>query len=84
MFEQALTLTLLNVKLGKKKKRKKRNLSCGYSNPNLVRRRGSKIYPMQGRLYGREVTFSVVYPSGFKVPCTEAEKCGVDSPLNKA
>ena len=39
---------------------------------------------MQARLYGREVTFSVMYPSGFKVPCTEAEKCGVDSPLDKA
>ena len=33
---------------------------------------------------GREVTFSVMYPSGFKVPCTSAEKCGVDSPLDKA
>ncbi len=39
---------------------------------------------MQARLYGREVTFSVMYPSRFKVPCTEAEKCGVDSPLDKA
>ena len=37
---------------------------------------------MQARLYGREVTFSVRYP--FKVPCTEAEKCDVDSPLDKA
>ena len=54
------------------------------STPNLVRRRGSRIYPMQARLYGREVTFSVMYPSGFKVPCTKAEKCGVDSPLDKA
>ena len=24
---------------------------------------------------------SVMYPSGFRVPCTKAEKCGVDSPL---
>ena len=39
---------------------------------------------MQARLYGREVTFGVMYPSRFKVPCTEAEKCGVDSPLDKA
>ena len=67
-----------------KNKYKKRNLSCGYSNPNLVRRKGSRIYPLQARLYGREVTFNVMYPSGFKVPCTEAEKCGVDSPLDKA
>ena len=27
---------------------------------------------MQARLYGREVTFRVMYISGFKVPCTEA------------
>ena len=39
---------------------------------------------MQARLYGREVTVSVMYPSRFKVPRTEAEKCGVDSPLGKA
>ena len=39
---------------------------------------------MQARLYGRDATFSVIYPSGFKVPCTETEKCGVDSPLDKA
>ena len=39
---------------------------------------------MQARLYVREVTFSVMYPSCFKVPCTEAEECGVDSPLDKA
>ena len=45
--------------LVKKKKKKKRNLS--YSNPNLVRRSGSRIYPMQARLYGRYVTFSVMY-----------------------
>ena len=55
-----------------KKKKKKRNLS--YSNPNLVRRSGSRIYPMQARLYGREITFSVMYLSGFRVPCSEAEK----------
>ena len=39
---------------------------------------------MQARLYRREVTFSVMYPSGLKVPCTEAKKSGVDSPLDKA
>ena len=39
---------------------------------------------MQARLYGGEVTFRVMYPSGFKAPCTEAEKCGFDSPLDKA
>ena len=51
---------------------------------DLVRRRASRIYPMQARLYGREVTFSGMYPSGFMVPCAEAEMCGVDSPLDKA
>ena len=25
-----------------------------------------------------------MYPSGFSVPCTEAEKCGVDLPLDEA
>ena len=38
---------------------------------------------MQARLYGREVTVSVMYLSGFRVRCTEAGKCGVDSPLDK-
>ena len=57
--------------------------AAGYSNPNFVSRRGSRIYPMQARLNGREVTFRVMYLSGFKVPCTEVEKCGVDSPLDK-
>ena len=27
---------------------------------------------------------SVMYPSGFRVPCTKAEKCGVDSLQDKA
>ena len=30
--------------------------AAGYSNPNLVRRRGSRIYPMQARLYQRHHT----------------------------
>ena len=66
------------------KKNKKITWAAGYSNPNFVSRRGSRIYPMQARLNGREVTFRVMYLSGFKVPCTEVEKCGVDSPLDKA
>ena len=69
--------------------------AAGYSIPNHVRRRGSRIFPMQTRLYG---WFSLVYgwgghidnvkyPSGFsaicRVHCTKAEMCGVDSPLDK-
>ena len=85
--------TLLVVKLSKKQT-KTGTWAAGYSNPNLVRRKGSRIFPMQTRLYG---WFSLVYvwgghinnvmyPSGFnviyRVHCTKAEMCGVDSPLD--
>ena len=65
-FEQALSL--LNVKLGKKKKKKKRKPELPATpTQNLVRRRGSRICRMQARLYGRKGhIFRVLYPSGFQ------------------
>ena len=33
--------------------------AAGYSNPNLMRRRGSRICPVQTRLRGREVTLKL-------------------------
>ena len=45
LFEWALTP--LNVKFGNPG-----TWAAGYSNPNLVRRRGSRIFPMQTRLHG--------------------------------
>ena len=57
------TPTLLVVKLGKKKTG---TWVAGYSNPNLVRRRGSGIFPVLTRLYG---WFSLVYGWGGHWQC---------------
>ena len=59
-------------------------LSCAAKVEKVKKTNMTQVEFMQARLYGREVTFSVMHPSRFKEPCTEAEKCGVDSPLDKA
>ena len=82
--------TLLAVKLGKKPRTEPKLLATPAQTSWGAG--GSRIFPMQARLYG---WFSLVYgwgghisnvmyPSGFsaicRVHCTKAEMCGVDSP----